>query len=229
MHGIATALPPAVTPCPMPHLWRARHKGAGLWAAVGVLPSRVGCRYPCVAEESVSHPTPSLTCHRRRDGRPIVRRLAGIYIYKSCTPTIFSIVSIPVHLVPGTDPARSLGPNLAHQSQAVGLGVCTSMKCFGWACMDFFFFFRILLLSSFWTSRGHRCRSFSSPVLAFNFLSRIGFSNPTARRFSLSVANSRSRVFRKSICAQEEVPTNLHEYALGGARTHETDPYQARG
>ena len=33
----------------------------------------------------------------------------------------------------------------------------------------FFFFFCTLSLSSFWTSRGHRCRPFSSPVLAFNF------------------------------------------------------------
>ena len=41
--------------------------------------------------------------------------------------------------------------------------------------------------------------------------------------FLSSVANSRSRAFRKSICAQEKVPTNLYEYALGGARTHETD------
>ena len=31
------------------------------------------------------------------------------------------------------------------------------------------------------------------------------------------------------ICPQEKVPTNLYEYALGGARTHETDLYQARG
>ena len=31
-----------------------------------------------------------------------------------------------------------------------------------------FFFFQ-LLLSSFWTSRGHMCRPFSPPVLAFNF------------------------------------------------------------
>ena len=35
--------------------------------------------------------------------------------------------------------------------------------------------------------------------------------------------------FRKSICPQEKVPTNLYEYALGGARTRETDLYQARG
>ena len=32
-----------------------------------------------------------------------------------------------------------------------------------------FVFFCTLLLSSFWTSRGHRCLSFSPPVLAFNF------------------------------------------------------------
>ena len=34
-----------------------------------------------------------------------------------------------------------------------------------------------------------------------SILSRIGFSNPTARRFSSSVANSRSRACRKSNCA----------------------------
>ena len=31
------------------------------------------------------------------------------------------------------------------------------------------FFFLALLLSSFWTSRGHRCRPFSPAVLVFNF------------------------------------------------------------
>ena len=39
----------------------------------------------------------------------------------------------------------------------------------------------------------------------------------------------RSRAFRESICAQEKVPTNVYEYALGGIRTNETDLYQARG
>ena len=34
--------------------------------------------------------------------------------------------------------------------------------------------------------------------------------------------------FRKSICPQEQIPTNLHEYAPGRARTHEIDLYQAR-
>ena len=33
-----------------------------------------------------------------------------------------------------------------------------------------FFFLSTLSLSSFWTSRGHRCHPFSSPVLAFNFV-----------------------------------------------------------
>ena len=46
---------------------------------------------------------------------------------------------------------------------------------------------------------------------------------------SSSIANSRSRASRKSICAQDKVPTNLYEYALGRTRSHETDLYQARG
>ena len=45
---------------------------------------------------------------------------------------------------------------------------------------------------------------------------------------SSSVANSRSRAFRKSVDAQEKVSTNLYEYALGGIRTHEIDLCQAR-
>ena len=55
------------------------------------------------------------------------------------------------------------------------------------------------------------------PGSCLHFLSRIGFSNPTARRFFIECCyNSRSRAFRQSICAQEKFPTNLHEYALGG-------------
>ena len=57
------------------------------------------------------------------------------------------------------------------------------------------------------------------------FLSRIGFRVPTARRLSSNVANSRFRAFRESICAQNKVPTNLYEYALGG--THEIDLYSS--
>ena len=36
-----------------------------------------------------------------------------------------------------------------------------------------------------------------------------GSAIPLLVEFSSSVANSRSRAFRKSICAQEKVPTNL--------------------
>ena len=49
------------------------------------------------------------------------------------------------------------------------------LRCLGWRKRKrdghtFSFFFPLtLLLSSFWTSRGHRCRPFSQPVLAFNF------------------------------------------------------------
>ena len=44
-----------------------------------------------------------------------------------------------------------------------------------------FFFLHLLLLSSFWTSRGHRwCRPFFPPGSCLPFLLRIGFSiNPT--------------------------------------------------
>ena len=64
----------------------------------------------------------------------------------------------------------------------------------------------------------------SPPLLLPSILSRIGFSNPTARRFFIEcVASSRSRAFRTSICAQEKVPTNLSQYVLGGIRSHETD------
>ena len=87
------------------------------------------------------------------------------------------------------------------------------------------FFNLTLQVSSFWTSRGRRCRPFSPPVLAFNFYRAQGSAIPLLVDFSTSVANSRSRAFRKSICAQENVPTNVYEHALGGARTHETDLY----
>ena len=65
-----------------------------------------------------------------------------------------------------------------------------------------------LLLSRFWTSRGHRCRPFFPPASAFNLYRALGSAIPLLVDFSSCVANSRSRAFRKSICAQEKVPTN---------------------
>ena len=65
------------------------------------------------------------------------------------------------------------------ENQVMEKGVRTPPSLF----FCFFFFFCTLLLSSLRTIRRHRCRPFFPPVLAFNFLLRIGFSNPTARRF----------------------------------------------
>ena len=44
------------------------------------------------------------------------------------------------------------------------------------------------------------------PVLVFNFYRAQGSAIPLLVDFSSSVANSRSRAFRKSICAQEKIP-----------------------
>ena len=41
----------------------------------------------------------------------------------------------------------------------------------------------LLFFYSFWISRGHMCRPFFPPGSRLKFLSRTGFSNPTARRF----------------------------------------------
>ena len=54
---------------------------------------------------------------------------------------------------------------------------------------------------------------------------RVQQSHCSSILHRLLVANSRSRAFRKSISAQEKVPTNIYECALGGARTHEADLY----
>ena len=54
------------------------------------------------------------------------------------------------------------------------------------------------------------------PSTCLQFLSRIGFSIPTAHHFSSNAANLRSRAFRESICAQENGPTNLYECMHSG-------------
>ena len=93
----------------------------------------------------------------------------------------------------------------------------------------FFFSSQTCTFFSFWTSRGHRCRPFSPPALAFNSYRAQGSAIPLLVDFSSSVANSRSRAFRKAICGQEKVPTNLYEYALARSRNHGAELYQARG
>ena len=73
------------------------------------------------------------------------------------------------------------------------------------------------LLDKWWS----QVSSLLPPCTCLQLLSRIGFSIPTARRFSSNVADSCFRAFRESICAREKAPANLYEYALGGTRTHE--------
>ena len=56
------------------------------------------------------------------------------------------------------------------------------------------------------------------PGSCLEFLSRTGFINPTARRFFIEcLANSRSRAFWKSICAQKKfqrIYTSMHSAGL---------------
>ena len=75
----------------------------------------------------------------------------------------------------------------------------------------FFFFLVALLLSSFWTKPVVTGVVPSPPpVFAFKYYRAEGSAIPLLVDFSSSVAYSRSRAFRKSICAQEKVSTNIY-------------------
>ena len=101
-------------------------------------------------------------------------------------------------------------------SDAACYGVCMSSSR-----IFFAFLFSHTCTFQFLDKPWSQVLSLLPPGSCLQCLSRIGFSNPTARRlFVECVAKSRSRAFLKSICAQEKVLANLYEYALGGARTH---------
>ena len=72
-----------------------------------------------------------------------------------------------------------------------------------------------MLLSSFWTSRGHRCRPFSPPSSAILLI--VGFSS--------SVANSSSRTFHQSICAQVFFCFTFRRKEKIKAKAHHTSTY----
>ena len=78
--------------------------------------------------------------------------------------------------------------------------------------MTFFFFSRTssafqLLLDKPWS----QVSSLLPPgYFAFNFYGAQGSAIPLLVDFSSSVANSRSRAFRKSVWAQENVPTGIY-------------------
>ena len=91
-------------------------------------------------------------------------------------------------------------------------------------------FFSYLVLPSFWTSRGDRCRPFSPPVLAFNFSRAKGSAIPLVVDFLSSVANLHSRAFRNSnnLCTIKVPSITSTRYALGGTRTHGSDHVRTR-
>ena len=64
-----------------------------------------------------------------------------------------------------------------------------------------FCFFSVSLLSSFWASCGLRCRP---PRYVPSFLTRIGFSVPTARRFSSNVAKGPSYRVEKHLFSENQ-------------------------
>ena len=71
------------------------------------------------------------------------------------------------------------------------------------------FFLHTHLLSSFWTSHDHRCHPFPPPGSCLQFVSRIGFSNPTDRRFFIECCKlTLSRFPQVNLCTRK----NPHEF-----------------
>ena len=58
-------------------------------------------------------------------------------------------------------------PDELHHDSFIEDGVIVQVRLFIYTIVREYI--STLLVSSFWTSRGHRCRPFSAPVLAFNF------------------------------------------------------------
>ena len=77
-----------------------------------------------------------------------------------------------------------------------------------------FFLFSTLLLSSFWTSRGQRCRPSSpSRFLPSIFIAhRVQQSHCSSIFHRVSLTHALALSASQSSCAQEKVPTNLYEY-----------------
>ena len=80
------------------------------------------------------------------------------------------------------------------------------------SCNHFYFPTQLVggfTLSNFLDKPWSQVSSLLPPGTCLQFLWRIGFSIPTARRFSSNIANSRSRAFRISIFMQEKVPATM--------------------
>ena len=79
-------------------------------------------------------------------------------------------VAYQVIVVPGIGQFRETEPRRVHtRINSLELFLVHKLTCGTRESVSFFFFFSHTLLSSFWTYRGHRCRPFFPPILAFNF------------------------------------------------------------
>ena len=93
----------------------------------------------------------------------------------------------------------------------------------------------ILFLAHFYfpasgrASLDHRCRLFLPPRYCLHVFGAHRVQHPLIVDITSSVANLRSRAFRKSISAQEKAPQKYIRVRTRGIRTHEIDLYQARG
>ena len=80
----------------------------------------------------------------------------------------------------------------------------------------------MLILPSFWTSRGHGCRSLSPPIRAFIFYRAKGSAFPTIVDFSSRFPYARpSRASRVASFAQEKVTTSTSAHSETPARGDE--------
>ena len=79
-------------------------------------------------------------------------------------------------------------------------------------------FYCTLLLSNFWTNRGHRCPLFSPPVLAFNFITnrvqQSHFSSISNRVLFLTHAVALSA---SQLGSQAKVPRRIYTSLSPGA------------
>ena len=90
--------------------------------------------------------------------------------------------------------------------------------------VTFFFFFVSLLLFQLLDKLWSQVSSLPPPGTRLQFLSRMGFSIPTARRLSSNVANSPLSRFPLIIFLCKKKSLRIYtSNALGGTRTDEID------
>ena len=87
-----------------------------------------------------------------------------------------------------------------------------------------FFFTFTLLLSSFWTGRGHRCRPLLSPrFLPSIFIAHRAQQSHCSSIFIRVLLTQALALSASQFVHKKKSPRIYTSYALRGARTHETD------